>query len=288
MNNPANIAFAKLEALANDFVLVDARSLPFAADARLVRHLADRRRGIGFDQLLILRPATDPAVLCAVEIRNSDGSRAEQCGNGMRAIALWLHQAGAFKHSASLESDGGPVGIQFQSNRQITASLQAPDFRPSAWGGRFEQSEWLETISDQTCRVSGVSIGNPHLVLEWPETPTAQAVMAAGRHFQTDPRLTLGANIGLACLVDRHRIELAVHERGVGPTQSCGSGACAAAVNLIKQGRATSPVTVKQPGGELVIHWSGDGQAVLMTGPARHVFDGTICIDTFGQSDHPT
>lgn len=288
MNRPVSLGFAKLEALANDFVLIDARSRSFEADELLIRRLADRRRGIGFDQMLILRPANDAQSLCAVEIRNSDGSRAEQCGNGMRAIALWLRQAGAYTDSAGLQSDGGPVEIRYQTKDRISATLQAPDFAPAAWGGRLQQSEWAESISGQVYPVSGVSMGNPHLVLQWLEPPTPEALLKVGLHFQAEPRLAFGANIGLAYVFDRHRIELAVLERGAGPTQACGSGACAAAVSLIRRGKVASPVTVSQPGGELVIHWDGPGRAVRMTGPARHVFDGNIRIDTLFESDHPS
>jgi diaminopimelate epimerase len=288
VNNSTCLSFAKLEALANDFVLIDARSRPFQADPLLVQRLADRRRGIGFDQLLILRQASNANALCAVEIRNSDGSRAEQCGNGMRAIALWLHQTGAYSDLASLESDGGPVEIQYQSEAQITATLQAPDFEPATWGGRVEQPQWQESINGRDHLAFGVSMGNPHLVLEWLEAPSPQALLEAGQHFQTDPRLAFGANIGLAHVAARHHIDLAVHERGVGPTQACGSGACAAAVVLIMHDRVDSPVTVSQPGGELVIHWIGPGHRVRMTGPARHVFDGSIRIDTLFESDQPT
>lgn len=288
MKLAGSLGFAKLEALANDFVLIDARRRPFEADPLVVRRLADRRRGIGFDQLLILRPATDAGFLCAVQIHNSDGSRAEQCGNGMRAIALWLHRAGAFAESARLLSDGGPVEIQYQTDRQITVSLQAPDFDPKAWGGQFDLEQWRESITERECLVGGVSMGNPHLVLEWPEAPTHEALAEVARHFHADQRLSFGANIGLAHVHGRHRIELAVHERGAGPTQACGSGACAAAVTLIQRGRVASPVSVSQPGGELVIHWDGIGHRVRMTGPARHVFDGNIRIDTLFESDQPT
>jgi diaminopimelate epimerase len=285
MNVPASMPFTKLQALGNDFVLIDARTVPFEPTPDQVRRLADRHLGIGCDQLLILHAATDPNALCRVWIHNSDGSLAEQCGNGMRAVALWLHQAGALTHTARVETAGGLIEIAFVDPDRITASLDPPDFEPAAWGGQPGQADWPETIGSQTVRGHGVSMGNPHFVLRWPHPPSADEVLEAGRQFDRHPRLTKGANIGLAYRVDRQHLQLAVHERGAGPTLACGSGACAAAVVLMSAGEVDNPVSVQQPGGELVIHWLGAGQPVHMTGPARRVFDGTFQLDTFFSHD---
>lgn len=270
------LSFAKLEALGNDFVLIDARERAVELTPDQIRELADRHLGIGFDQLLILRPAEEHEALCRVDIFNTDASVAEQCGNGMRAVALWLHRHGELDGRAQLVTAGGRLEVCWQDAGHISVTLPEPDFSPPAWGGQFDQQPWTETVAGAPVSVRGLSIGNPHLVLDWPRRPSAQDVLAAGRHFHADSRLGKGANINLAHVVDDNRVELAVHERGVGPTLACGSGACASAVALLAEARVSGPVHVHQPGGELVIDWPGTGHPVRMTGPARHVFDGIL------------
>jgi diaminopimelate epimerase len=270
------LPFAKLEALGNDFVLIDARDQALGLTPAEIRWLADRHLGIGFDQLLVLRPAGEQDALCQVEIFNTDASIAEQCGNGMRAVALWLHRNGELEGRAGLITAGGRLDVCWQDAAHISISLPGPDFSPRAWGGRFEQHQWTETMAGEPVSARGLSLGNPHVVLEWPRRPSAEDVLAAGRHFHQDPRLSRGANISLAHVAGHDRIELAVHERGVGPTLACGSGACASAIALLAEGRVRGPVHVQQPGGELVIDWPGMGHPVTMTGPARHVFDGIV------------
>jgi diaminopimelate epimerase len=276
-------AFTKLEALGNDFVLVDARHSAFPIKPDQVRRLADRRRGIGFDQLLILQAPEHEDLLASVVIYNSDGSLAEQCGNGMRAIALWLHQAGEFIHKVAVGTTGGAVQLKVGSGNSITVTLGKPDFTPAAWGQRRGESVWTETLNGQQWTVSGVSMGNPHLVITLPEAPTSHLLEQLGPSLGQHESLAAGANVNLAHVVDRGHIELMVHERGAGPTLACGSGACATAATLIKRGLVDSPVAVTQPGGTLVIHWAGNNQLVEMTGPARRVFDGVIDLqDTTG------
>ncbi len=273
----SRIRFSKLEALGNDFMLVDARNQNFEPSAGQVRSLADRRLGIGFDQLLILAspsPGTD--CLCAVRIFNSDGSPAEQCGNGMRAIALWLHRAGELSSSARLDTAGGAIGVHLETSDRITATLGVPDFTPSAWGCSAGRREWTEIQDHQTIALHGVSMGNPHLVIPWHARPDPQTLEKLAARFGAHPDLADGANISLAQPVDRRHVELAVFERGAGPTPACGSAACASAAVLISNDLVDSPVTIRQPGGELVIHWPGGDQPVEMTGPARLVFDGAM------------
>ena len=275
MNTP--LAFTKLEALANDFVLVDARQARPELSVSQIRHLGDRRRGIGFDQLLRLLPPTDPAHLCDVRIFNRDGSSAEQCGNGMRAIALWLDQNGELSGAARLGTAGGPVDLRVMDPDHIEAELDSPDFTPARWGGVPGRECWEVTFERQRYRVGGVSIGNPHIVVTLDRSPDRGLVRGLGEHLNQAAPLAHGANVNLAWCRGRGDIELAVYERGVGPTQACGSGACATAAFMLRSGQVDSPVRVAQPGGDLVIHWSGAGR-MRMIGPARRVFDGTATI----------
>lgn len=268
--------FSKLQALGNDFMLVDARRQAFRPGAQRIRTLGHRRHGVGFDQLLILSPARQKNCLCAVTIYNSDGSPARQCGNGMRAIALWLWRHGELSSEADLDNAGGIVRVHFESPDRITATLAIPDFTPMAWGRSSGSPEWIDSLDDHTIRLHGVSMGNPHLVIPWEEKPDPVTLERLAARFGQHPTLADGANISLVRVVNRHHIELAVFERGAGLTPACGSAACAAAAVMIATDKADSPVTVIQPGGTLVIHWPAGDQPVEMTGPARLVFDGTI------------
>lgn len=270
------LAFSKLEALGNDFVLIDARTQSFSPSSDWLRQIADRRRGVGCDQILILITAEHPEAACRVRIHNADGSLAEQCGNGMRAVALWLQGRGELGESASLQTDGGLVAVRCTDDGQFSARLAEPAFASLAWGSATAPEHWTEQIDGRAYPVRGVSMGNPHLVLSLEAAADPDLVVRLGEHFQGHPALPQGANINLAFAETRNRIRLRVHERGVGPTPACGSGACATAVAYIHDGLADSPVSVIQPGGELVIHWPGVGESVTMTGPARHVFDGFL------------
>lgn len=277
MSRSGKLSFTKLEALGNDFMLVDARNQDFRPDADLIRLLGDRRRGVGFDQLLAVERPHEGASACRVGIHNADGTRAEQCGNGMRAVALWLHRRGEIDGMAIIETDAGPVEVTIERNGEITACLTVPDFSPAACGIADRDRFPVEFDADgETRSLLGVSLGNPHLILVMDGPPTHDDTIRLGRLLGTHERLAAGANIGLAHVTDRQSVELRVHERGVGATLACGSGACAAAVVLIEHGKIDSPVDVVQPGGRLVINWAGQGSPVRMTGPARQVFQGIV------------
>ncbi len=263
------LTFSKLEALGNDFVLIDGRvSAPEQSTADIAR-LADRRRGIGFDQMLVLRNAPSADHHCQVRIHNADGSRAEQCGNGMRAVILWLYQAGEIDHDVRLLTDGGSVIGQYDSPRQITVSLGQPAFDDEPAGRRAR-------VLERDVAIHQLSLGNPHAVIEWPKPPSGDDLERTASQWGDGNAAGIQANLGLAHVAARDRIVLRVFERGAGATPACGSGACAAAVALIRAGRVDSGVAVEQPGGTLVIHWESAREAVRMTGPARRVFDGHI------------
>lgn len=277
MRKRGRLAFTKLEALGNDFMLVDGRDATFNPDATEIIALADRHRGIGFDQLLALRAPGGNHALCRVDVYNRDGSVAEQCGNGMRAVALWLHRRGEFDRTTTIETVAGPVTLAWQSADSITATLPPPDFSTAACGLANHDRFPVELlIDDKSYRVLGATLGNPHLVLTCQQPPEPEQVLRIGPALGRHPDLKNGANIGFAYVEDQQRIRLQVYERGAGPTQACGSGACAAATALIRSGQVRGPVEVIQPGGVLVIDWEHEGAPVAMTGPARKVFEGVI------------
>ncbi len=276
MNAGRPLAFSKMEALGNDFMVVDARIRSFAPDPNEIRRLADRRLGVGFDQLLVIDPAPRTGLHCALRIFNADGSSAEQCGNGLRAVALWLARNEPGFRSGSIQTAGGEVLVAIDTEGRISASLSCPDFEPAAWGGDKLPEHWTSELCGQVVQPVGVSMGNPHLVVDWPRSPTELELREAGELLGQHPGLARGANVGLAHVQDRRHIRLAVFERGAGPTPACGSGACAAAAVLQRAGLVDLPVQVEQPGGALVIDWIPPDSAMTLSGPARHIYDACM------------
>jgi len=266
MKRPTGTRFFKLEALGNDFVLIDARDAGNRTEGIDPIALADRRTGIGFDQLLVLHP--DASATARVEIRNADGSAAEQCGNGMRAIGAWLAHRGELGRGVDLITPAGPVRVRTGDpgytavlpgpTRITAASLGLDDPRPPAGLADFAL----------------VSTGNAHLVLLSPRAPTRVALRQAVAAVQSRPGWRDAVNISLAHIESPGRVGLRVHERGTGPTMACGSAACAVA--WIVAGDRPGPIVVTQPGGDLVVDFDREGGRVETTGPARVVFEGHI------------
>jgi diaminopimelate epimerase len=274
------LEFSKFEALGNDFMIVDARTTPFDCTRYLAARLGDRRRGVGFDQLLILRQAGDGAL--RAEIRNQDGSPAEQCGNGMRALALYLSEDDPNAARGRILTDAGPVDYSCRDADRIQVTLPPPVFQ-----GELESSA---TPGPDGPAPDRVSIGNPHVVIELQQRADAELLRRLGEHFNQHHALPEGANVNLVRVLGTDQAELQVYERGVGPTLACGSGACATAVSLIRRSRVGDTVAIDQPGGRLVIHWPGGEQAIVMTGAARRVFEGSIDLESLedrASSLHP-
>ena len=266
-----SLTFHKLHGLGNDFMLVDSAEQPLQANQDEIRAWGDRRTGIGFDQLLYLRRAAEGV---SVTIYNADGSQAEQCGNGMRAIALWLSMQGQLTTPRSLITAGGELTIGQQPNT------------PGHFFVDFPTPVLYPSITDQQQRFTQaypVSVGNPHLVIFCDQPGTER--QRHGQALATDTQLFAqradlssfqqGCNIGFA-KADGAQLELHVWERGAGPTRACGSGACAAAW-VILQTQSLQQVEVTQPGGTLVLEYSG-AHYLRMSGPAQYVYTGTIPI----------
>ncbi|MDT8449615.1 MAG: diaminopimelate epimerase [Wenzhouxiangellaceae bacterium] len=270
MTRPApGPAFSKLEALGNDFVLIDARAAPVELGSNRVRELADRRTGIGCDQLLVLEPADDA---CArVAIFNADGTPAEQCGNGMRAIAAWLDRAGELASGLKLTTPAGPVVLDRAEDGQYAAELPGPEpLTP-------EQLELAApTLPGHACGWKLVSMGNPHLVVDWPDPPSAADLAAVVSQIENDRAWRNRVNIGLAHVDAGGHVLLRVHERGAGPTPACGSAACAAAVAVGPGRDDSTALAVIQPGGTIVVDLTAEGRRVRTRGPARIVYDGRL------------
>jgi diaminopimelate epimerase len=264
------IEFFKLEALGNDFVLVDARAHADDPTADRACRLADRRRGVGCDQVLALRPPSRGGAF-AVRIRNADGSSAEQCGNGMRALAAWLQTRGELARSVVVETEAGDVELDCVTPGQYRAELPGPRALSAGELGRPP----LPPIDGVVC-TELVSMGNPHLVVFTEHVPDGARLAHLVDEIESKAEWRDADNIELGCLEAPGRLALQVHERGAGPTPACGSGACAAAWTAAHRLGGNNPMVVEQPGGSLVVDWRRPSGRILTTGPASVVFQGRI------------
>jgi diaminopimelate epimerase len=271
------IRFTKMHGLGNDFVVLDARTAPPGLDPVTIRAMADRHTGIGFDQLLIIERARDPACTAAYSIRNADGSHSEQCGNGARCIGAWLHRAGAVAlgEAMKLESPAGIIGARLTDPASVAVEMGEPEFEPARipFDAPAAADMYALEVGGECIDIAAVSMGNPHAVLEVDDIADAR-IDRLGPAITTHPRFPRGANAGFVELMDAHHVKLRVHERGAGWTQACGTGACAAMAALHRRDRVADEVRVELPGGMLSIAWQGPGHTLWMTGPAAFVFDG--------------
>jgi len=271
------LRFSKMHGLGNDFVIVDCRETPFPLDTAAIRRLGDRHFGVGFDQLLTIEPSRDAGAAFAYGIWNADGSRAGQCGNGVRCVARWLVRAGALSATGSvrLQSPSGPVAIELLDDGRVRADMGEPRFALAAipLAVEEEHDRYRIDVAGREVEVGAVSMGNPHAVVEVDNVADAP-VEALGPQIEHADAFPEGCNVGFVQIRSRRAINLRVWERGVGETLACGSGACAAVAVLHRRGSVDADVTVALPCGELEILWNGPCATLWMTGPATFVFEG--------------
>jgi diaminopimelate epimerase len=279
------IKFTKMHGAGNDFVVIDAISQAIDFTPAQWKRIADRRFGIGADQMLVVENTRLPDVDFRYRIYNADGGEVEQCGNGARAFARFISEKGlSAKQSIRVETLAGVIEPTLEADGGVTVDMGAPILQPeqvpfdaAGLGGRkaCDDTLWPLEINGKTILFSVVSMGNPHAVHIVGNVDLAP-VAADGPAIEHHPRFPKRVNAGFMQIVDRRHIRLRVFERGAGETLACGTGACAAAVAGIRQGLLDSPVAVETRGGILTIAWAGGGQAVKMTGPAVTVFEGEI------------
>jgi diaminopimelate epimerase len=268
------IAFRKMHGLGNDFVVFDARATPLALDADAVRLIADRRRGIGCDQLIIIEPPRSPGTAAWMTIRNPDGSEAEACGNATRCVTgLLMDEAG--EDRLALGTLGGTLRAERRAGGLVSVDMGAPRL---GWD-EIPLSREADTLRLPLARegLSGpaaCSMGNPHATFFVGDVSSLD-IARLGPSLEHDPLFPARANIGFAEVLGPDRILLRMWERGAGITLACGSGACAALVNAHRRGHTGRSATVMLDGGELAISWGEDGR-VMMTGPVAEVFTGMI------------
>ncbi len=274
------LRFTKMHGLGNDFVVIDAITQEVHVTEALARRLADRRFGIGCDQVLVVEPPTDPNVDFDYRIFNANGGEVAQCGNGARCFAKFVRDRRLTgKHHILAQTKAGVLQLTVNRDNQITVNMGIPHFAPQAIPLHAEQAALLYDVQvdDQTVRLAALSLGNPHAIVQVQDVTTAP-VATLGALIEAHPRFPQRVNVGFMQILNRAEIKLRVYERGVGETLACGSGACAAVVAGIQQDLLDSAVTVQLPGGNLHVTWSGDDQPVAMTGPATTVYQGRIKI----------
>jgi diaminopimelate epimerase len=269
------LRFTKMEGLGNDFVVVDAMREPFALGPDEIRRLADRRFGVGCDQLLVVEPAAGTADF-RYRIFNADGGEVEQCGNGARCFVVYVREHGlTTEREIRVETAAGIIVPRLEDDGEVSVDMGVPRLAPAdipfvaGTGGIVEPLDVDGTVVE----ISAISMGNPHAVQLVDDVDRAP-VATQGPLIERHPRFPARVNAGYMQVVDRATIRLRVFERGAGETLACGTGACAAVVAGRRRGLLDETVRVQTRGGELTIRWPGEGSPVIMKGPARTVFEG--------------
>lgn len=275
-----HLEFTKMHGLGNDFIVLDAPSrdgLPITAGQW--RALADRHRGIGFDQALVLEPPRRDGTLAYYRIFNANGGEVEQCGNGVRCLAELLRLRGQARDGRlQLDSPAGLIHAELGQPGIVAVDMGEPAFTPAAVA--FDAAgqpgpRYSIDLPRQRVEFAIASMGNPHAVLDVSDVATAP-VASVGAALESHPRFMRRVNVGFRQIVARDHIRLRVFERGVGETQACGTGACAAVATGIRDGLLDARVRVDLPGGQLIIRWAGTGQRLWLEGPAEVSFTGSL------------
>jgi diaminopimelate epimerase len=276
------IPFTKMHGLGNDFVVLDLVSNDIELNPEQIKWLGDRHFGIGFDQLLMIEPPSRNDVDFDYRIYNSDGNEVEHCGNGARCFALYIQQKGlSEKNPIRVKTMNGILELNINLDGNVTVDMGPPHFEPAAvpFIDVGQSLLYSRTLDDNGTRLNvefcALSMGNPHAVILTEDVESA-SVNEIGTQLGRHPDFPAGVNVGFMEVIDRSTIKLRVHERGVGETLACGTGACAAVVAGCARGLLDDTVLVILRGGELSVSWHQNDTAVLMTGPASTVFDGSI------------
>jgi len=278
------LSFTKMQGAGNDFVVLDALRAPIELTPQQARRLADRRYGVGADQILIVEPSRTPGIDFRYRIYNGSGEEVEHCGNGARCFVRYVHEHGLTdKATVKVETVNNVLELRLRPDGRVTVDMNRPVFDharipfdatglvPRREGG-FEL--WpLEGA--QGVEVAVLSMGNPHAVQRVDDVDTAP-VAQLGPRIETHARFARHVNAGFMQVLAPDAIRLRVHERGAGETLACGTGACAAVVAGIRLGWLHRRVEVHTRGGALLVEWPAEDQNVLMTGPAQTVFEGEI------------
>lgn len=272
------IQFTKMQGAGNDFMVIDAINQKINLTAEQIRTIAHRQFGVGFDQLLLVE--TSDIADFKYRIFNSDGGEVAQCGNGARCFVRFVvDQKLTDKREIRVETASGIITPKLEADGQVTVDMGAPRFELDdiPFIADNVANTYILDVNVQRVEIAALSMGNPHAVQIVEDVDNAP-VLILGKEIEHHPLFPERVNAGFMEIIDPHQIKLRVFERGSGETLACGTGACAAVVAGIQQGRLQSPVKVFARGGELNIAWQGGNAPVMMTGPAVTVFHGTVTI----------
>jgi len=275
------LSFTKMHGLGNDFMVLKGTEPPASG---VISALADRRTGIGFDQLLWLEDARDTNTDIFYRTFNADGSESEQCGNGARCIARYVaNEITSGNNEFRLGYSGGVVDARIEADDNVAVSLGEPNYSLASLPFDLEQASdrngdvYSLNANGENVDVELVSIGNPHAVILVDSVATAR-VQELGASLEQHAGFPNRANIGFMQIESQDRIKLRVYERGVGETLACGTGACAAVAVGCRAEKLATDVAVELPGGILRVKWEGVGESMWLVGEAVTAFKGTIAI----------
>jgi diaminopimelate epimerase len=275
------LRFTKMHGLGNDFVMIDAVNQSVALTPEQVRRLADRRFGVGCDQVLIVERATRAGVDFHYRIFNADGGEVEQCGNGARCFARFVRDRGlTTKNELAVETLAGVIYPKIEPDGTVTVNMGVPRLEPREvpFEAGARQPVYNLVVDGVAVPVTVLSMGNPHAVQVVADVERAP-VTTQGPKIEHHPHFPKRVNVGYMQVLDRSHIHVRVWERGAGETLACGTGACAAVVAGRLRGLLDENVAVRLRGGTLQISWRGEGEPVWMTGPAVSVFEGEIDLE---------
>ena len=272
------VRFTKMHGLGNDFLVLDTVTQKVKVNSTLVKKLADRNFGVGFDQMLIVEPPGSPDMDFRYRIYNADGSEVEHCGNGARCFAKFVRDKRlTAKETVAVETEKGPIYLTITEDKQVVVDMGVPVLEPQKvpFSADRQAATYPVEVSGQTVDISAVSMGNPHGVL-LVDCVDSAPVESWGPELESHPAFPEKANIGFMEIISGAEVRLRVFERGAGETLACGTGACAAVVAGRLRGLLDDRVQVHLPGGTLIIEWVGKGEPLIMTGPATTVYEGQI------------
>ncbi|WP_020210750.1 diaminopimelate epimerase [Gilvimarinus chinensis] len=272
------LRFTKMHGLGNDFVVIDGISQKLRLTPEKVRKLSDRHFGIGCDQVLLVEVPNSPDVDFRYRIYNADGGEVENCGNGARCFARFVRDRRLTgKSSIKVETASGIMTLNVHEDDEVTVDMGVPVLDPAdiPFSAPSRAVTYPLELEARSVNIGAVSMGNPHAVTIVDDVAQAP-VNILGPMIESHPRFPSRVNAGFMQVISPSEIRLRVYERGAGETLACGTGACAAVVAGRLQGLLDDAVTVHLPGGSLHIQWAGEGQPVLMKGPATNVFHGQV------------
>ncbi len=272
------ITYLEMQGAGNRILVVDQRAQDQSPPGpSQLRQLGKGSGSPGFDQLMWVAAAHDPKMDASYRVFNNDGSEVEQCGNGVRCVVQMLAREQAGKTHFVLESPAGPIQAKLLNDGRVAVNMGPPEFDPARipFDTEVQADEYQLDVDGVILTVSILSMGNPHCVVDVDDVGSAE-VGRLGPLIENHTRFPARTNVGFMRITDRSNIDLRVHERGVGETLACGTGACAAVVAGQRQGRLDERVNVQLPGGQLVVSWRGGTEPVWLTGNADLISEGTI------------